>query len=200
MTFEQFRGMVRITITNPRQAGAEVIALGLPSQALWIALMLVSVILSLLFSALVHSTELPPDEMGEIIRASLGYRSPLLFAVINWVQAVVSVFVLHWTGRMFGGQGGMADMLAVMIWLQIVSLLLAVSLFVIGLVLPLVGVFLMLCAFFWGLWATVGLVDAANRFGNMFKAAGVCVVAVVVFSVGMTVLLMLMGDPAMRGV
>lgn len=199
MTYDRFRALFRTTITNPRKAGAELIAMRLPIQGLWIALMLVAVLLSLLVSAIFHTMPLPPDEVGQLIRMSPAYQAPLLFALINWGQAVISVFVLYWIGRAFGGQGELADMLAVMIWLQCVTLVLAVSLFVIGLVLPLIGALALLVAFFWGLWATVGLVDAANRFDNMLKAAGVCVVAVVAFSVGMTIFSAVIGGLAMRG-
>ena len=199
MTTARFKALFRTTLTNPRQAGHEVIAMGLPMQGLWIALMLMAVLLSLLISALFHTMPLPPGELGEIIRLSPAYHTPLLSALINWAQAVISVFVLHWIGRTLGGQGELADMLAVMIWLQCVSLILAVVLFVAGLILPLIGSLLMIAAFFWGLWATVALVDAANRFDNMFKAAGVCVAAIVALSVGMAVFSAVIGGLAMRG-
>jgi len=197
MSFNRARALFRTTLTNPRQAGAELIAMGLPVQGLWIALMLVAVLLSMMVSAVFHLSPLPPDELGQMIRLSPAYQAPLLFALINWGQALISVFVLHWIGRAFGGQGELADMLAVMVWLQCVSLVLGVGLFVVGLILPLISAMLMLAAFIWGIWATIGLVDAANRFDNMFKAAGVCVVAVVAFSVGMTILSAVIGGLAM---
>lgn len=199
MTYDRFRALFRTTITNPRRAGAELIDLRLPVQGLWLALMLVAVLLSLMVSAVLHTMPLPPDEVGQLLRMSPAYQAPLLFALINWGQAVISVFVLYWIGRAFGGQGELADMLAVMIWLQCVTLVLAVSLFVIGLVLPMIGALALLLAFFWGLWATVALVDAANRFDNMLKAAGVCVVAVVAFSIGMTIFSAVVGGLAMKG-
>ncbi len=197
--FDRFKTLFRTTLTDPRQAGLEVIAMQLPMQGLWIALMLMAVLLSLMVSALFHAAPLPPDEMGQIIQMSPAYQSPLFFALINWGQAVISVFVLYWIGQMLGGQGTLADMLAVMIWLQVVSLVLAVTLFFVGLVLPMVGGLMMICVFFWGLWAMIGLVDAAHRFNNMFRAFGVCVVALVAFMIGMTLLSAVIGGLAMRG-
>ena len=70
-----------------------------------------------------------------------------------------------------------------MVWLQIVSLILAVSLFVVALAIPVLGVFLILLAFFWGLWATVALVDAAHRFDTYVKTLFVCIVVVVAITV-----------------
>ena len=199
MTFDRFKALFRMTLTNPRQAGAEVIAMQLPMQSLWIALMLMAVVLSLLVSALFQLAPLPPGEMGALIRMSPAYQAPLLFAVLNWGQAVISVFVLHWIGRVLGGQGELADMLAVMIWLQVVSVVLAVVLFAVGLILPLVGSLMMLLAFFWGMWATVALVDAANRFDNMMKAAAVCIAAVVALSIGMALFSAVVGGLGLRG-
>jgi len=199
MTMAWFRAMLRLTLTNPRQAGAEVIAMQFPMQGLWVALMLVSVLLSLLVAAVFHFTPVPPGEMGEMIQMSPAYHTPLLFALLNWAQALISVFVLHWVGRSFGGQGELADILAVMIWLQVVSLVLAVVLFLLGLILPLVGGLLMIAAFFWGIWATIALIAAANRFDSLLKAAGVCVVTVVVFTIGMTILSALLGGLGLTG-
>ena len=199
ISFDRFKALLRTTLTDPRQAGLEVIEMRLPMQGLWIALMLMAVILSLLVSGLFQIAPLPPDEMGELIRLSPAYQSPIFFAVINWGQAVISVFVLYWIGQALGGQGTLADMLAAMIWLQVVTLVLALAIFVVGLVLPFVGGMLMIVFVFWVIWATVGLVDAAHRFNNMFRAFGVCVAAFVAFSIGMTLLSALIGGLAIRG-
>lgn len=199
MTFAWFRAMLRQTLTNPWQAGRDVIDMQFPIQGLWIALMLVSVLLSLMVSAVFYATPTPPGEMGELIEMSPAYHTPLLFALLNWAQALISVFLLHRIGRAFGGQGELADMLAVMIWLQVVSLVLALVLFLAGLILPLVGGLLMIAAFFWGLWATVALVGAANQFDSLLKALGVCAVTVVVFSIGMTILSAMLGGLGITG-
>lgn len=199
MTLADIRALLRITATDPRRAGREVIALGLPLQGLWLALMLMAVLLSLLVSGVFHLAPMPPGEIGDLLRLSPAYHSPLVFAVINWGQALISIFVLHWIGHLFGGQGALADMLAVMIWLQFVSLVLAAGLFVAGLVLPVAAGVLTFLALGWGLWATVALVDAANRFDNMFKAVGVCLVAAVAFMVGMTLFSAVLGGLAMKG-
>jgi hypothetical protein len=199
MSWQRFMALLRTTVTDPRQAGTDVIGLGLPTQGLWIGLMLIAVVLSLMVSALLHGAGLPSDEMGEMLRMSPAYHAPLLFALLNWVQAVVSVFVLHRVGRMLGGEGALEDMLAVMIWLQVVSVVLGASLFVTALLLPMVAGLLLLVAFFWGLWVTIGLVDAAGRHNNMFKAAGTCFLAVMAVSFAMTVLSTVIGGVATRG-
>jgi hypothetical protein len=200
MTFDTFKSIFRTTLRDPRQGGKDVIALNWPVQGLWIALMLMAVLLSLLVSGLLHISPMPPDELGQLVRMSPAYHAPLLFAVINWGQSVITVFVLHWISQMVGGQGQLRDMLSVMIWLQIMTLAMALAFFTIAMLLPSVGGFFMLLAFFWGLWAMIALVDAASGFNSMFKALGVCIAALLVFSFGMTIFSALIGGLAIGGV
>ena len=91
MSFAWFRAMLRLTLTKPREAGALVVEMGWPMQGLWIALMLVSVLLSLLVSAVFYVAPLPPGEMGELIQLSPAYHTPLLFALLNWAQALIGI-------------------------------------------------------------------------------------------------------------
>ncbi len=200
MTFDGFKTLLKATLVDPREGGKGVIALNLPMQGLWMALMLMAVILSLLLSGLIQLAPLPDDEAGQILRMSPAYSSPIMFAVINWGQSVITVFVLYWISQMLGGQGELRDMLTVMIWLQVVSLVLAFALSVVTLLLPSIGAFFMLLAFFWGLWAMVGLVDAASGFDNLFKAFGVCLAALLVFTIGMTLFSGVIGGLAAGGV
>ena len=199
MTFDTFRTLFGTTLTNPRQGGREVIDLNLPTRGLWIALMLMAVVLSLLVSGLFHVSPMPPDELGQMIRMSPAFQAPLIFAVINWGQSVITVFVLHWISQMVGGDGRLRDMLSVMIWLQVMTLVLAVSFFLVAMVIPAIGGLFMLLAFFWGLWAMVAFVDAASDFDSMFRALGVCIAALLVFSFGTTVFSALIGGLAYGG-
>ncbi|MEM6589374.1 MAG: Yip1 family protein [Pseudomonadota bacterium] len=181
-----FKAIFVTTLKDPRAGGRDVIGLGLPTQGLWIALMLMAVVLSLLVSGLFQISPIPDDDLGQIIRNSPAFTSPILFALINWGQSVVTVYVLHWVSRMVGGQGQVRDMLSVMIWLQVMTLILAVTFTLVSLIIPAIGALGMLCAFFWGLWAIVAFVDAASDFDSMFKALGVCIAGFLVFSFLMT--------------
>lgn len=175
------------TLRDPRQGGLEVIALNLPTQGLWIALMLMAVILSLLVSGLFQISPIPDDELGRMIRTSPAFSAPILFALINWGQSVVTVYVLHWVSRMVGGQGQVRDMLSVMIWLQIMTLALAMICVLVSIFIPPIGALFLLLAFFWGLWAIVAFVDAASGFNSLFKSLGVCIAGFLAFSFIMTI-------------
>ncbi|MEM7733787.1 MAG: YIP1 family protein [Pseudomonadota bacterium] len=186
MRTTSFKSMFITTLKDPRQGGLDVIALNLPTQGLWIALMLMAVILSLLVSGLFQISPIPDDELGQLIRMSPAFSAPILFALINWVQSIVTVYVLHFVSRMVGGQGEVRDMLSVMIWLQIMTLALAVICVGVSLLIPAIGALCLLVAFFWGLWAIVAFVDAASDFNSLFRALGVCIAGFLAFSFIMT--------------
>ncbi|MEL7012478.1 MAG: Yip1 family protein [Pseudomonadota bacterium] len=200
MTFNTVKSLFRTTLTDPRQGGRDVIALNLPTQGLWIALMLMAVILSLLVSGLFYISPIPDDELGQMIRSSPAFQSPLLFALINWGQSVVTVYVLHFVSRMVGGEGEIRDMLSVMIWLQVMTLVLAVVFSLVSLLIPAIGALCMLLAFFWGLWAIVAFVDAASDFNSMFRALGVCIAGFLAFSFLMTLVASLMSAFGIGGI
>ncbi len=200
MTFELFKVLLRTTLRDPRQGGKDVIALNWPMQGLWLMLMLMAVILSLLVSGLFHVAPMPPDELGQLVMVSPAYSAPLMFAVINWGQSVITVFVLNWICSMFGSQGGVREMLSVMIWLQIVTLVLALVLFFVTLVIPSVGGILMFLAFLWGLWALILLVDAAAGFDFFMKSFFVCLIALLAFTIGMAIFSTVIGGLTAGGI
>lgn len=199
-TFETFKTLFRTTLTNPRRGGRDVIALNLPTQGLWIALALMSVILTLLVSGLFQVLPVPDDELGLMLQRSLFAQSPILFALGNWVQSVITVYVLHWVSRMVGGEGEVRDMLSVMIWLQVMSLVLCLTSMLVSMVLPAIGALLLLVVLFWLLWAVVAFVDAAADFDSMFRALGVCIAGFLAFSFLMTVVASVMAAFGLGGV
>ncbi len=109
------------TIQDPRAAAQHVLDMALPTQALWIALSLVSVVSSLILAAILRASPLPPGDLGLLVGQSPAYNAPLIFAIMQWGRVVLSVFMLFWVGRMLGGRGELRDVLAVVTWLQLVS-------------------------------------------------------------------------------
>jgi hypothetical protein len=187
MTAAGFKSLFTTTLTDPAEAGRQVIALGLPAQALWMALSLISVVSSLIFAGIMQAAPMPPDEMGAILRNSPAYSAPLVFALLQWGRAVVSVFVLYWVGRALGGQGRLGEVLAVLTWLQAVTFVLIAGLFVLGVVLPMLSTIMMLVMAVWWIWATISLLDVAHGFDSKIKAAGVLIVSILGITVGLWV-------------
>jgi len=195
-----FIDLFRQTLTEPRAAGARVIAMGWPPQILWLTLGLIAVAMSLAVSGILKAAPLPEGEMGEMLRLNPAYRAPLLFALMQWGQAVISVFVLTWIGRAFGGEARVEDMLAVTIWLQLVAIVLGIGVVVITVLLPPIGAFALLAFVAWSIFIMLAMIDAAHRFDNFAKALGVFVVAIVALAVGSAMLAALIGAAAIGGV
>ncbi len=195
-----FIDLFRQTLTEPRAAGARVIAMGWPPQILWLTLGLIAVAMSLAVSGILQTAPLPEGEMGEMLRLNPAYRAPLLFALMQWGQAVISVFVLTWIGRAFGGEARVEDMLAVTIWLQLVAVVLGIGVVVITVLLPPIGAFALLAFVAWSIFIMLAMIDAAHRFDNFAKALGVFVVAIVALAVGSAMLAALIGAAAIGGV
>lgn len=185
MTATGFKSLFMTTLTDPAEAGRQVIALGLPAQALWMALSLIAVLVSLIFSGLMQAAPVPEDEVGNVLRTSPAYGAPLIFALLQWGRAVLSVFVLYWVGRVFGGRGRLVDVLAVLTWLQAVSFALVAGLFLLGMVVPMLSTIILLVMVVWWIWAAVSLLDVAHGFGSKIKAAGVLIAAILGITIGL---------------
>lgn len=181
------------TLQNPREAAGQVLRAGVPTQALWIALSLVSVVSSLILAALLRAGPLPAGDLGELVAQSPAYNAPLIFAMMQWGRVVLSVFMLFWVGRMLSGQGELRDVLAVVTWLQVVSFVVVAGLSVLGLLIPILSSLGMLAFFLWWLWALACFVDMAHRFDSPLKAIGVLVVSIVGVILGLAIIMAVIG-------
>lgn len=193
MNAVMFKQLFYLSFTSPREAGARIIAMNLPPQALWIALGLVSILLTSVFTVILFSLPLQEPQYAELRKLMPAFQSPLIVAMQNLGQAVISVFIYNWIGRMLGGRGHLNDMLAVMIWLQALVLALVLLIALMALTLPVLAGLLVIFAVFWMLWATVAFIDAAHRFDNMFIALAVLMIAMLVLMIGPLIFLSLIG-------
>lgn len=186
MIQEVLKPLFVMSLQTPRLAAERILGLGLTSQALWMALSLVSVVTSLVMSMFLQAVPLPNDEMGRILASSPGMDSPLILAILQWGRIVLSVFVFFWIGRLLGGTGELTDVLAVVTWLQVMSFTLMTGITLLGIALPILSPIAMLIFICWWLFSLVTYVDVAHGFANMMKATGVIVISVIGVLVGMT--------------
>ena len=193
MTETALKPLVLSTMRDPRSGAARILGMNLPVQALWIALSLISVITSGVVAALVQAAPIPEGELGEILKASPVYSSPLIFAVMQWGRAVLSVFMLYWVGRGLGGHGAVSDVLAVMTLLQGVSFILVAFCVLLGLVIPIVSSLGLLVFIVWWMWAVSNMLDVAHGFDSPLKAFGVMVIAIFGVVVGLSIIMGVIG-------
>jgi hypothetical protein len=64
---------------------------------------------------------------------------------------------------------------------------------------PGLAALVVLAAAIWGVYILISFIDAAHRFDNRLKAAGVMVLAFVAMAIGLSTLLSLVGMVSMRG-
>ncbi len=196
MTLTALMPLLTTTVRAPRDGAARILALNLPAQALWIALTLVSVVTSGVVAALVQAAPLPQGELGAMVAASPVYSSPLIFAVMQWGRAVLSVFMLFWLGRALGGRGQVVDVLAVVTLLQAVSFLLVAGLTILGLLLPFTSSLGVLVLIVWWMWAFSNALDVAHGFDSPLKAFGVMIMSVFGVLIGLSIFMGIIGGVA----
>lgn len=192
--------LFRLSLVSPREAASQVVAMGLPANALWIALSLVSVLSALMMSSLLQLVPLTDEPMAQLLGESPARNSPMIFAILQWGRAVLTVFVLHWVGRALGGQGSLQDVLGVITWLQAMTFALIAILMVVGMIIPILSSLGFLVFVGWYLWSVVTYIDEAHEFDNPFKAIGVLIVSIMGVLLGMSVFMALLGGIFLSGV
>ncbi len=185
--------LIITSVRDPRNAARTILAMNLPDKTLWQALTLVSILSTLIVSGMMRMTHIPQNEFGQILLESPVYASPLAAAVMQWGQSVISVFVIHWVGRIFGGTGTRGAVLALVAWLHFVSLLLVILLVLIGSLVPVLSAFGLLMFVGWWLWSLTVFVDEAHSFQSVLKSAGVLLVSFVGFLFGVSFVVSLVG-------
>ena len=104
-------GLVALTLRNPRAAAAQLINWQLPRGVIWMALVLVSCMNAILagLSELLFPSPVPLPSI---------LMNPLMLFALLAGGLLVTVHVLHWAGRVVGGQGALEDIAIVLTWLQ----------------------------------------------------------------------------------
>jgi len=197
MTQAGFKALLVQTLIAPRRAAEGLIALNLPQRWLWMALALMSVLNSIVYSVSLRLT--PTSDPMATAMMPPAFHSPVLFTMFLFGALAITVLALYWIGKGLGGQGRMDDVLVLICWLQVLRLILQVVVAVLVIVAPVLGALVIFTASLWGIYILIGFVDAAHRFGNMFKAAGVIVLAMVAMVVGLSILLSIIGVAVMGG-
>ena len=176
------------SVVDPRAVAKEMLALSIPTNVLWQALIAV-VLLSTVFSGLV-SMIFGASAGSEIVNLM---SRPLVSAGSSLVLIAGGIYALHWAGRFFNGQGTFEEMLLMITWLQIVVFIAEIALVAMIQILQPLGVLMVIAFFGASIWILICFVDAVHRFDNLAKAIGVILVAGIGLLVTLTTLLALLG-------
>ncbi len=193
-----FIDLARETLFAPRSAASRIMALNLPSQGLWMALVLMAVLNAIVYSASLHLSA--PMDSSTMAMIPPVFRSPLLFSMALGGVLVLTIFALTRVGEKMGGTGTLVDVLALMTWLQVLRFALQLAVVVLMLLVPSLGGILVMVASVWGVIILVAFIDRAHGYANLFKAAGVIIIAVLAIVIGLSLVLGTIGAAVFAGV
>ncbi|MCQ0092735.1 YIP1 family protein [Roseovarius sp. M141] len=185
------------TLFSPRAAADRIMALSLPREWLWMALALMSVLNGIVYS--VSLSMGPQSDPQTVQMIPPAFQSPALFTMFLFGALIVTVMALTWVGRSLGGAAQIPQVLALIVWMQVLRLGVQLALLVLMLALPLGGLALVMIASVWGLIILVAFIDRAHGFDNIFKSIVVLVLAVLAMVVGLSVILSVLAAAVMGG-
>ncbi|MEL6799300.1 MAG: Yip1 family protein [Pseudomonadota bacterium] len=194
LSFNQLLAMVGRSVTNPREGAEEVLALGVPREALWLILAIV-VVLSIVLAQITVLFAGPStnDLMGGFL------QNPLITGFIQMGLLVVMIVAVHWIGRAMGGRGSFEESMLLMSWLQFIMVCLQALQTLSILILPpfagLIGI-AALVLFFWLLTNFIAVLHGFGSLAQVFIMVLVSGFAIAfLFSLVLTILGVTMPTP-----
>lgn len=183
---QTFVPLVRSSIATPREAAGEIVAMQLGRDVLWTALALAAVVNTFLILAVLELS-------GPTMPVPGYFNSPLaLFFLVAGVT-VVYVHAMYWAGLAIGGKGALMDVLAVVVWFQVLRAIAQVVIILLSLALPPLGALLSFAVAIWGFWIFLNFLAAALNLATPWHAIAVVVVAFVALVLGVGILMALIG-------
>ena len=186
MTLEGFFRLAVNTVTAPRDVARLLLALNLPSQALWLAFALVIVLNTLMFSASLMLV--PADDMFGAVLVN-----PTVFGAMLAVSVGALIVAVTLCGRPLGGQGTYRQIAILVIWLQALRVVMQAVVAVIGPFSLFLSGVLISAASVLGIWIFVNFIDVAHEMGSLLRAGFVLLLAVVGMMLGLSLIFSLLG-------
>jgi len=150
---------------EPRQAAADMLALGIPREALAPALLLV-VVVSVLLSAASDMITPPPVEISY-------FRMALLIMVIFTSFS----FAIAKIGQMMGGVGSFADSVLLAVFFQAIFIPFQTAQVLLTILSPELAAMLALGIILFGFWINVNFIAALHGYETLGRALGVLILA-----------------------
>lgn len=171
------------TLRDPDAVAAQLLSLKLAPKAVWHLFALTIIASVMMF----YGTELfLPTGLGQII-------PPFTLVVMMTANLSVLSFAMLGTGRAMEGTARLDQMVLVLSWMQVMLIALQVPQSILGMMFPsLAGVFSMMVVFY-ALWLTVRFVKVAHGFETLGRAIATVVMAFAGITLGMVVLMSLLG-------
>jgi hypothetical protein len=180
--------MVWRTIKNPREGAEEVLALGIPREALWSLLLLV-LVLSIILGQI--TTLLVASAAGVTIGGPLA--NPMVTGMLQLALLLVTIFAIHFIGRGFGGTGNLGETILLVAWLQFVMVCIQVVQTAFMLFLPPVRSLLGIVGLVLFLWLLTNFIAVIHGFRSLGQVFVMILVSMFVLAFALSILLTLAG-------
>jgi hypothetical protein len=191
MTAEGFWSLVRQTLVAPRDAAARLLSLGLPAREGWLALAVMAVLNTLVYSLSLRLS--PPTDPAMMGMMAGAFNAPLIFAIFLFGALALTALVFTHAGRALGGVGTVGGMLVLLAWMQALRLMVQLGLLVLALIAPPLAGIVVIVAGLWGLYILMAFMAELHGFDSLWRAAGVIIIALVALVFGLRLLLRLLG-------
>lgn len=178
--------LIQDSLRAPRETAQRIMALGLGRDVLWTALALVAVVNTFI---VVLVMQIAPPEFP--VPSYLG--RPLTLFILIAGLLVVYVHAMYWAGLAIGGKGALMDVLAVVVWFQVLRAMAQAAIILVSLALPGAGGLLSLVVAIWGLWIFLNFIAAALNLATAWHSLAVLLVAFVGLVLGMGTIVALIG-------
>ena len=162
MSFQQLLAMVGRSIQSPREGAAEVLALGIPREAIWLILGTV-VVLSVILAevtTLMNASE-GPDALGGLI------GNPIALGMVQFIALLSTIGAVYAIGRAFGGTGSIEETSVLIAWLQFIMVCVQVVQTLSFVLIPPVGALIGIAALVLFLWLLTNFVAVLHGFRSL---------------------------------
>ncbi len=184
-----FPDLALLTLRNPAEAAQIVLQWRVSKEALWTAIALVCVVMTIL-STLSNMLIPVPAPLGAIV------GSPFIYFIIAAGGFIATVHAIYWTGRMMGGQGSIHDLMILLLWLQTLRAAAQVLVLIAMLLAPALAFFIVLFIAAATLWIFVQFISIGLHLDSLLRAFFVLVAGALALIVGVSFLLSLIGVSA----
>ena len=187
MNLTDFLNSARFTLREPRRAARMILDLRLPLSVWWTAMVLISVLSTLLLS-LDLSLMPPPDDVA----AAVPTMGPLVLAALVIGVQALGAYLMAKVGQWAGGRGQFDEALRLTVWMQAVLMVVQVAQVLAMATLPLLADVVGFVGLGLSMWLMVNFVAELHGFRSLFKVfAGIIAVSfamVIALSVVLAVL------------
>jgi hypothetical protein len=184
-----FPALAVLTLRDPQAAAQVVLDWNMPREAIWTAVALVSVVVTML-STMSNMVFPVPPPLSALV------ANPFMYFVVVAGGFIAMVHAVYWTGRMIGGQGRIEDLMVLLLWLQALRAAAQVVVLITLVLVPVLASFFVLFVAAATLWIFVHFINTGLRFNSLLKAFAVLIVGALALIVGVSFLLSLIGISA----